>query len=169
MSSQKVRSFLSIRQLCFSAVVAALYTALTLLFQPLSFGPLQVRFSEALTLLPVLFPQAIPGLALGCFLSNLIGGFGPWDMALGTLATLLAALSTYGLRNKSVWLCALPPVVFNGVIIGGMLYFLGVTPGAALVPTMLSVAAGEAVACYALGVPMIKALGHTPIDKWLRP
>lgn len=167
LSTQQKRSMWSVKSLCFSAIVAALYAAITLLFQPLSFGAIQIRFSEALTLLPVLFPQAIPGLALGCFVSNLIGGFGPWDMLLGTLATLLAALTTWRLRGKSIWLCALPPVLFNAIIIGVMLYCLGIVPLSALFISMLSIGGGEAVTCYALGIPLVRALSHAPIGQWL--
>ena len=69
-----MKKVFSARSLCLSAIIAALYTALTLGFQAISFGAIQFRVSEALTLLPVLFPQAVPGLAIGCLLSNLLAG-----------------------------------------------------------------------------------------------
>lgn len=144
-----------IRATCLGAVIAALYTALTLVFQPISFGALQMRISEAFTLLPVLFPEAVPGLAVGCLLSNLLAGANPYDVVFGTLATLLAALLTRRLR-KNVWLAALPPVLCNGVIIGLVLtYAYGIDT---LWLNMLTVSLGQAVVCYALGVPLVKAL-----------
>ena len=153
----------SVKNLCFSAIIAALYAALTLLFQPISFGAVQFRISEALTLLPVLFPQAIPGLVIGCFLSNLIGSATLWDVVFGTLATLGAALWTFSLR-KNVWLAAIPPVALNGVVVGLVLHF---TLGFPLLETVLTVALGEAVVVYALGVPMVKALTKIRLPKWL--
>lgn len=143
----------NVRNLCFSAIVAALYAAVTLLLEAISYGPVQFRVSEALTLLPVLFPQAIPGLAVGCLLANLIGGVGVWDIVFGTLATLLAAVLTRALR-KNVWLAAAAPVLCNAVIVGLVLRFT--LPDIALLPTMLSVGAGELAVVYALGIPMIK-------------
>ena len=157
------QKWFSLRSLCVSALTAALYTALTLLFQPISFGATQFRVSEALTLLPVLFPQAVPGLTLGCLLSNLLGGYGPWDQLIGTLATLLAALLTRRLRGN-MWLAALPPVLCNALMVGGMLAFVLPAP---FWLTALSVALGEAVVVFALGVPLIKGLraAHLP-EKW---
>ncbi|MDD3409631.1 MAG: QueT transporter family protein [Eubacteriales bacterium] len=154
MKNQKVS------MLCRAAVIAALYAALTLLFAPISYGPVQFRISEAFTLLPVLFPEAIPGLALGCFLSNLLGSATPWDIVFGTLATLLAALGTRRLRGN-VWLAALPPVVCNAVIVGLVLHFT--LADALLLPTMATVGLGEAVVCYVLGVPMILGLRKTKL------
>ena len=158
------KGFWTVKNLSFAAIVGALYTVLTLAFQPISFGPVQFRIAEALTLLPVLFPQAIPGLAIGCLLSNLLGGFGVWDVVFGTLATLLAALWTYSMR-KNIWLAAVPPVVCNAVIIGAMLYFL--IAEALLIPTMLSVGFGQAVVVYLLGVPLVKTLQKIHLPKWL--
>ncbi len=145
--------------LCLSAVIAALYAALTLLLQAISFGPVQFRVSAALPLLPVLLPQAIPGLTLGCLLANLLGGATIWDVAFGTLATLLAALLTRRLR-RNPWLAALPPVVCNAVIIGLVLHFT--YADALLLPTIATVGLGEAAVTYALGVPMLLALRRVP-------
>lgn len=155
----------SIANLCFTAILAALYAALTLLFQAISFGAVQFRVSEALTLLPVLFPQAIPGLALGCLLSNLLGSATPWDVVFGTLATLSAAILTRRLRHN-VWLAALPPVLVNAVVIGLVLYLaLGVPQ---LMYTMLTIGLGQAVVVYILGVPLIKTLQKINLPNWLR-
>ena len=146
-----------VRALCMGAVIAALYTALTLVFQPISFQQVQFRVSEALTLLPVLFPEATAGLTIGCLLSNLLAGANPYDVIFGTLATLLAGLLTRRLR-RNVWLAALPPVLCNGIIIGLVLtYAYGID---LLWLNVLTVSLGQAVVCYALGIPLVKALEH---------
>ena len=118
---------LSPRGLVTAAVIAALYAALTLLLAPISYGVVQFRLSEALTILPIFTPFAIPGLFIGCLLANLLGGLGIWDVFLGSLTTLIAAVCTYYVR-KNVFLALLPPVVFNAVIIGMMIFFLSFTP-----------------------------------------
>ena len=82
----------AIRSLCLSAMIAAIYAALTMALPMLSYGPVQLRFSEALTVLPFFFPQAIPGLFLGCAISNILSAYGIVDVIFGSLATLLAAL-----------------------------------------------------------------------------
>lgn len=146
-------------QLCRAAIIAALYVALTLLFQPISFGAVQLRISEALCILPVLWPEAITGLAVGCLLSNLLAGALPPDVVFGTLATLLAAIATLKLC-KNIWLAALMPVLFNGVIIGLVLTYAYQIP--ALFLNMLTVALGEAVVLYVLGVPLAKVLQKLP-------
>ena len=152
-------SHFTIRDIAIAAVIAALYAALTVVFAPISYGAVQFRVAEALTLLPVLLPQAIPGLAVGCLVSNLIGGYGIWDVVLGTLATLIAAVWTYKLR-KNVWLAAIPPVVVNAVVVGLMLHFVVALP---LVPTMGTVGLGELAVVYILGVPLILALQRIPL------
>ncbi len=145
---------LDVRAIAQGGVIAALYIVLTALFAPISFGDVQLRVSEALTLLPVLSPVSIPGLFVGCFLSNLLFGQ-PWqDVVFGSLATLLAAILTYKLR-RNLWLAAAMPVLVNGVVIGLMLSVLYQLPA---LMTMLTVALGEAVVCYVLGVPMIRLI-----------
>ncbi len=143
----------SAANLCVSAVIAALYTALTLIFQPISFGAVQLRVAEALTLLPAVLPQAIPGLTAGCLISNLIFGSNVYDVVFGTLATLAAALWTRAIRRK-LWLAALPPVAVNAAVIGLVLtYAYGIN---APLLNILTVGAGQAAVCYALGVPLAK-------------
>ena len=137
-------------------VIAALYTAITLAFAPVAFGIAQLRVSEALTVLPFFTPAAVPGLFVGCVIANLIGGFGVFDVVFGSLATLLAALATYKIRNK--WLAPLPSVLCNGVIVGGMLYFLGLGEGLPIYLVMLYVAGGQMAACYGLGLPLLLAM-----------
>ena len=135
------------------AVVAALYAALTLIFQPISYGPYQVRVSEALTLTPALWPEAIPGLFVGCFIANVLGGYGPWDIFLGSAATLLAAFLTRKAKND--FLAAASPVVVNALVVG--LYMSHVT-GMPTLMWMLNVGLGETIACFVLGIPLLRFL-----------
>ncbi|MGN1020949.1 MAG: QueT transporter family protein, partial [Aristaeellaceae bacterium] len=135
------KKLLTTRSVCLSAMIAALYAALTLLLAPISYGAIQCRISEAMTLLPILLPQAIPGLVIGCLVSNLLSPVAIWDVIFGTLATLIAALGTYHLRKKPL-LAALCPVAANGIIVGAMLAVFYALP---LWMTMLEVAVGEAV------------------------
>jgi uncharacterized membrane protein len=138
-----------------AALIAAIYTVLTFIFAPISFGPVQLRVSEVLTVLPVLTASAIPGLFTGCIISNLlVGGLGPIDMIFGSLATLMAAFTTYKIR-KNLWLAPLPPVIFNGIIVGSYLPFLLPELNMYLIPSILSVMAGELVACYVFGLPLL--------------
>ncbi len=145
---------LNARSIAAGGLVAALYTAFTALFAPISFSAVQFRVSEALTLLPLLSPAAVPGLFVGCLISNLILG-APWqDVIFGSLATLLAAVGTRLLR-RFPWLAALMPVVMNGLIVGGMLTWVYQLPFAA---TAATVALGEAAVCYMLGLPLVGLL-----------
>jgi uncharacterized membrane protein len=133
------------------AVIAALYAVLVLIFEPISFGPVQFRVAEALTLLPCLWFEAIPGLFVGCMIANIFGGMGPWDIFLGSAATLIAAILTYAAPNRLM--AATAPVVINGLIVGWYLSFIVGMPAPL---SMFYVASGEGVACYALGIPLIK-------------
>ena len=157
----------TVRSLCLASVIAALYAALTLGFQAISYGAIQFRVSEAMTLLPILFPEAVPGLAVGCLISNLFNPMGTtvYDVVFGTFATLLAAVLSRHIKG-SVWLRALPPVLCNAVIIGLVLTYAYGIP--MLWMNMLTVGLGEAVVCYVLGVPMIKVLEKQPILQKLR-
>ena len=130
-----------------SGIIAALYTALTMLTAPIGFGPIQFRISEALTVLPYYDPAAIPGVFIGCLLSNLLGGNGIWDVVLGSLTTLVAAFLTYKIKNKYVAL--VPPVILNGIVIGSMLHFVLNAPW---VETMATITLGQVAACYGLGL-----------------
>ncbi len=134
-------------------MIAAVYAALTVALAPISYGPLQFRVSEALTLLPFYMSEAVPGLFIGCVFANAYGGFGLADMFFGGLATLIAAVLSR--RSKNLWLAAFWPVLSNMVIIGTMLHFLIDVPLAA---TCLEVGIGEAGACFVVGVPLMKIL-----------
>ena len=148
------KSFYSPTSLALSAAIAAVYAVLTYVLQPISYGAVQLRVAEALTLLPILMPQAIPGLFVGCLLANLLGGFGPADVIFGSLATLAAAVCTYKLRKNRL-VAALPPVLINAVVVGIMLH---VVAGFELWSTMGYVALGQAAAVYILGLPLLKAV-----------
>ena len=161
------QSRFSTRGLVRAGLIAAIYVVLTLIFQPISFGAIQFRVAEALTLLPILTADAVPGLFIGCLLANWLGG-GIWfDVALGSVATLLAALCTRGLRKRPA-VAALMPAIFNGLIVGPVVYFAYVrAPGdpvsvGTLLFNMATVAFGELVVCYALGLPFLYALGKLP-------
>ena len=155
------------RSMCLSAIIAALYAALTLGFQAISYGAVQFRISEAMTLLPILFPEAVPGLTVGCLISNLFNPMGAtiYDIVFGTLATLLAGILTWKIKG-SVWLKALPPVICNAVIVGLVLtYAYGID---VLWMNMFTVGLGEAVVCYVLGLLLLKLLRRLP-GKYLEP
>lgn len=159
----------NVRSLTRAAMIAALYAVLTLIFQPISYGPVQFRVSEALTLLPVLTVDAVPGLFVGCILANLLGGSLWYDIVFGSVATLLAALCTRKLRSKPV-LGAAMPVIFNGLIVGPVVYFAYSYDGVFSLPLLLkdvgSVAFGELVICYILGLILVKALQKAPEKLW---
>lgn len=139
-----------------AAVIGAIYAVLTIVLASFSYGPIQVRASEALTVLPAFTPAAVPGLFIGCLVSNFISPYGVVDMVCGSLATLIAAALSYKLRSKRA-LVPLPPVLVNGAIIGGMLHFAYGIPN--LLACMAWVALGQAVSCYVLGLLLMKLLG----------
>lgn len=170
------------RYLAQGAVIAALYAVLTLLAASmnLAYLPGQFRFSEALTILPVFTPAAIPGLTIGCLLSNIFSGYGIYDMVFGTLATFLSAYFTYKLRNvrfKGIpFLAPLPPVILNPAIVGMMIacqpllglnlpdfykhLFSPATSGL-FWSSAISIGVGEFLACYVLGILLYIALYKT--------
>ena len=155
------------RSLTRAALIAAIYLLLTIIFQPISFGAVQFRVSEALTLLPVIAAEAVPGLFVGCLLANLLGGGGWYDVMLGTVATLLAAICTRKFRHQPL-LAALMPVLFNGLIVGPVVYMAYVrAPGAAvswplLLSSMGTVALGELAVCLVLGLLLVRVLRRLP-------
>ena len=133
------------------ALIAALYVAFS--FIAYSFGlsgnaVVQMRLSEMLTVLPAFMPAAIPGLAIGCLLTNLLTGCAVWDVIFGTLATLLGAIGTFLLR-KNKWLAPLPPILANTIILPPV---LATVYGGATIPVfILTVGLGEIVCCGILG------------------
>ncbi len=132
-----------------TAVIAALYTALTLAVYPISYGVLQFRVSEALCILPLFYVEAIPGLFIGCFIANIASG--PMDMLIGSAATLIAAVLTY--FSRKIYLGIIPPIVVNALLVPVIFltipdiktgYFLNV----------LTVGAGQILAVAGLGIPL---------------
>lgn len=148
------------RDLTLAALVAAAYASLTLALPVLSYGAVQIRFSEALTVLPFFFPAAAPGVIIGCLVSNLLSPMGLVDVVCGTAATALAALWTAKLKSK--WLAPLPPVLCNMLVIGAMIawYEGGFGPAfpALFAFNAFAVGLGQVVACYGLGLVLLSAL-----------
>lgn len=148
-----------------SAVIAAIYVVLTLfsaLFG-LSGGMIQLRLSEALTVLPIFTNAAVPGLFIGCIISNLITGCAFWDTVFGSAATLIGAIGTYYLRKKSIFIAQLPPVISNMLIVPLILRFVYGTEGS-LPFFVLTVGAGEFICCELLGVFLGKSLKKHKIE-----
>jgi uncharacterized membrane protein len=138
------------------AVIAAIYVVLTVVFAPFGFGEVQVRVSEALTILPYFTPAAIPGLFVGCLIGNTLGGAIPVDVLFGSLATLIAAVGTYLLR-KHRFLAPVPPIVANTLIVPFVLaYGYGVALPIPLM--MLTVGIGEVLSCAVMGMILLFAL-----------
>jgi uncharacterized membrane protein len=139
-----------------AAVIAAIYTVLVMAFQPISFGPIQFRIAEALTILPYFTPAAIPGVAIGCFLSAVFTGADILDMVFGSLATLIAAILSYQLRRNK-FLVPVPPIVANALIIPWVLRYAYGVPDA--IPyMMLTVGIGEVLAVGVLGTILLLSL-----------
>ena len=157
------------------ALIAAVYTVLTYIagLIGLSYGQIQFRISEALTVLAAITPAAIPGLTVGCFLGNLGSPFGLVDILCGTLATLLAAVLSWATRNIK-WkgmpvLAPLAPVVCNALVVGAEIaYFLpeGFSAMGFLIAA-LQVGAGEFAVCYGLGLPLLAVLRRTRLADML--
>ena len=141
-----------------SGAIAAVYVLLTMLAAALGLdsGAIQLRLSEALTILPFFTPAAVPGLFVGCLLSNLLAGGVIWDVIFGSLATLLGAIGTRLLR-KNRWLACLPPILSNTIIVPLVLTYAYGIPGG--IPwLMLTVGIGEILSCGLLGQLLWKAL-----------
>src|SRR5690606_35385730 len=125
-----------------ASLIAAVYTVITLVFAPISYGEsmIQIRISEMFTVLPYYTPAAVPGLFIGVIVSNLFSPVGAVDVIFGSLATLIAAYLSYRTKNK--WLVPVPPIVVNGLVIGGMLHFVYNFP---LYLSVLSVTIGQII------------------------
>lgn len=146
----------SVYLLVYAAAIAAIYVVLTLVFAPISFGPVQFRIAEALCILPYFTPAAVPGLFVGCLLSNLLCGALPADVIFGSLATLLGAVGSYALRDRK-WLVCVPPILANTIMIPWVLrYAYGSTD---LIPfAMVTVGLGEIAAIGILGNLLLAGL-----------
>lgn len=140
-----------------AAMIAAIYVVLTLVFQAISFGEIQVRIAEALTILPAFTPAAIPGLFIGCIIGNIFGGSILPDIIFGSLATLIGACFTYLLRKQNKYLAPIPPIISNTVIVPLILrYAYGFNLPIAFL--ILTVGIGEVISCGVLGIILYSAL-----------
>ena len=153
----------NVKTLCMGGAIAALYIVLTMLANAfgLASGVIQVRLSEALTILPCFTAAAVPGLAVGCVLANLITGCALWDVVFGSIATLIGAIGTRLLRKKPL-LAWIPPVLSNAIIVPFVLQQVYGVPDAWWY-LMLTVGAGEVIACGVLGLLLYKSLSKTPM------
>ncbi len=159
-----------ILHLVHGAIIAAFYAAATVLISPISYGAVQFRLSEVLTVLSVFTPAAVPGLTIGCILANISSPYGIWDIVFGSAATLLAAITARAFRRitfKGLPLFSIiMPVIFNAVIIGAEITFL--TPADSskfvlFIITALQVGAGELAVCLLGGVPLFYAVKKTKL------
>ena len=159
---------ISTKKLITAAITGALYTALTMILSPLSYGPIQLRVSEALCVLPFFLPYTAWGLFFGCAAANIISSAGILDVVFGSLATLISCLCIAAIGRKSsslkgrIFAC-LMPAVFNGLIVGAVLSYAmaGLSPvkdpGAYLI-CALQIAAGELAVLFAVGLPLMSFL-----------
>ena len=143
-----------------AGMIAGVYVVLTLVFSAISYGEIQVRISEALTILPYFTPAAIPGLFVGCLLSNLIGGSIALDVIFGSLATLAGAVGTWLISRKSKWLAPVPPIAANALVVPFVLrYGYGVPLPVPFM--MLTVGVGEVISCGVLGLLLLLGIEKT--------
>ena len=161
---------LTVRRLTMTALLAAVYAALTMGLGFLSYESVQFRVAEALCVLPFFFPWTVWGLFTGCGIANLLSPAGMLDVVFGSLATLLSclAVAALGRGDKRRWvnciLACLMPVLFNAVIVGAVITFALTAPSAPspvwliFLVNALSVGAGEAVVLFALGLPLLRFL-----------
>lgn len=158
------------RDLSLAAIIAAVYAVLTLILPIPAFTGIQVRLSEALTVLPFLFPATAPGLVIGCFIANL---FSPYalDVVFGTAATLIACIMTQHMPNR--YLAPLPPVICNAVIVGAEIAWFETGFASAFWPAYafnaFTVGFGELLACYILGSVLLAALPRVSFFRSMIP
>jgi uncharacterized membrane protein len=145
-----------------SAIIAAFYVALTYLSFGFASGAVQIRISEALTILPMFTPAAIPGLFVGCILGNALTGCALWDVVFGSIATLIGALGTYYL-GKNKWVAPSFPILANTLVVPFVLRYVYGTPGAIWF-FMLTVGAGEIISCGVLGLLLYNSIIKTKLS-----
>ncbi len=155
------------RYVAFGGIIAALYVVLTYIANLLGIasGAIQVRLSEALTIMPVFTAAAIPGLAVGCVLANLLTGCLPLDVIFGSLATLIGAIGTRKLRNKP-YLAWIPPVISNAAIVPFVLLYYAneYQVSSPWIILVLAVGAGEIISCGLLGLMLYQSLKKAGIE-----
>jgi len=149
----------STRLITRAAIIASLYVVLTEISTLMGFssGVIQVRFSEALTVLPYFTPAAVPGLFVGCIISNIFAGGAPFDIVFGSIATLLGAFGTYLFRKRSMYLAPVFPIVANTLIIPWILRLVYLENGTVLYFTV-TIFVGELISCAFLGIPLMMLL-----------
>lgn len=155
-----------------AAVIAATYAMLTLALAPLSFGSVQLRLSEAMVVLAYFSPSAVVGLTLGCAVANIWSPFGIIDIVFGSLATLLAATTTYFLPKRGFFkfLAPLPSVIFNALIIGGVITVsMGTSDSfaAVYITNCFAIALPQTLVCYVAGLPLLLYLDSSGLSKKL--
>lgn len=150
---------MKIKTLTQAALIAALYVALTYVVNlfGLANGAVQLRLSEALTILPAFTAAAIPGLFIGCLLANLLTGCVFWDILFGSVATLIAAIGTRLIAKNNKWLAPIPPILANTLVVPFVIKFAYGSLDA-LPYLFLTVFAGELLSCGVLGVPLYALL-----------
>lgn len=144
-----------------AALIAAIYVLLVYIFAGASFGIFQFRPAEALTLLPMIYPEAVPALFVAVLLSNILGGLGPWDIFGGSLVTLLAAWVTY--RYKYTWVAYASPIVLNAFLISIYLRFIFEVP---YLLSVIGIGLSQCVSVLALGIPLMRLLKERS-GRWL--
>ncbi len=150
-----------IQDISWIGIISALYVVITIVFAPISYGPIQVRISEALTLLPFFDPRAIYVLFLGCLFSNIFGGLGIYDIVFGSLLTLIAAFLTSKMKN--IYIAGIPPVLINAF---GVSLYLSLLFKLPYLLTVLYIAIGESISVYAIGVPLFLYIGKRIYKDW---
>jgi uncharacterized membrane protein len=155
---QQNKTKFTVRDLVRAAIIAAVYALLTIFLAPISSGLVQCRVSEAMSILPYFTFSAVPGLFIGCVIANLLVGAPIYDVLFGSLATLLAAYITYAMRKHvSKYLAPLPSLVVNALVVGWLLVYV-YEVGVPFWVAAGYVAIGQAIACFALGIPLLKLL-----------
>jgi len=142
-----------------AGVIAALYIVITFLLQAISFGPVQLRVAEALTVLPILYLEAVPGVFAGVLIANIFGGLGLVDIGLGSLISLLAAFLTYLFRKN--FLAYLSPIILNGFLVSAYLHLLFDLP---YWEVAFSITVSQAIVILGLGYPLIRYLRRIQRD-----
>lgn len=142
-----------------AAIIAALYVVLTFVANALGLasGSIQIRLSEALTILPFFTPAAIPGLFVGCLLSNILTGCALIDIIFGSLATLIGAIGSYLIRRNK-YLVPIPPIIANALIVPFILIYGYGLPSSSLLFFVFTVGVGEIISCGILGLLLMRAL-----------
>ncbi|MFO8112307.1 MAG: QueT transporter family protein [Desulfosalsimonadaceae bacterium] len=144
---------MSTKQITRGAMIAGLYIVITYILNPISFGPLQFRAAEALTVLPILYPEAVPALFIGVLLANIFGGLGMVDIIGGSFVTLLAAYFTYQYRDTII--AYLSPIILNGLLVSAYLHlFFGVP----YLVVVAQITVSQALVIFGLGYPLIRFL-----------